>query len=148
MMDAGRHPNITLLAYSEVEEVSGYVGSFKVKVRRKPRYVIEELCTGCGACVEACVWKDRVPSEFEAGMGKRNAIYIPFGQAIPLKAVVDDQSCLFQTRGKCNQKCAAACERNAIDFEQKEEFVELDVGAIIVATGFQATAKGLLSPRS
>jgi heterodisulfide reductase subunit A len=137
MMDAGRHPNITLLSYSEVEEVSGYVGNFTVKVRRKPRYVIEELCTGCGACVEACVWKERVPSEFEAGMGKRNAIYIPFGQAIPLIAVVDDQSCLFLTRGKCNQKCAAACERNAIDFEQKEEFVELDVGTIIVATGFQ-----------
>ena len=136
-MDAGRHPNITLLTYSEVEEVSGYIGNFKVKVRRKPRYVIEELCTGCGACVEACVWKDRVPSEFEAGMGKRNAIYIPFAQAIPFKAVVDAQSCLFLTRGKCKQKCATACERNAIDFEQKEEFVELDVGTIIVATGFQ-----------
>ena len=102
MMDAGRHPNITLLSYSEVEEVSGYVGNFKVKVKRKPRYVIEELCTGCGACVEACVWKERVPSEFEAGMGKRNAIYIPFAQAIPLKAVVDAQSCLFLAReGRC-----------------------------------------------
>jgi len=138
MMDAGRHPNITLLSYSEVEEVSGYIGNFKVKVRRKPRYVIEELCTGCGACVEACVWKERVPSEFEAGMGKRNAIYIPFGQAIPLIAVVDEQNCLFLAReGRCKQSCATACERNAIDFEQKEEFVELDVGAIIVATGFQ-----------
>jgi len=138
MMDAGRHPNITLLSYSEVEEVSGYVGNFKVKVRRKPRYVIEELCTGCGACVEACVWKKRVPSEFEAGMGKRNAIYIPFAQAIPLIAVVDEQNCLFLAReGRCKQSCATACERGAIDFEQKEEFVELDVGTIIVATGFQ-----------
>jgi heterodisulfide reductase subunit A len=137
MTDAGRHPNITLLSYSEVEEVSGYVGNFEVKVRRKPRYVIEELCTGCGACVEACVWKERVPSEFEAGMGKRNAVYIPFAQAIPLKAVVDDQSCLFLTRGRCKQSCVTACECNAIDFEQKEKFVELDVGAIIVATGFQ-----------
>ena len=136
MMDAGRHPNIELLTYSEVVDFSGYIGSFHVRVKRKPRYVIEDLCTGCGACVEACVWKDRVPSKYEAGLGKRNAAYIPFAQAVPRKAVIDPESCLFLTRGKCKQPCAKACEANAIDLDQKETYVEFDVGAVILATGY------------
>ncbi len=143
MMDAGRHPNIQLLTYSEVADVSGYLGNFHVRVKRKPRYVIKDLCTGCGECVQACVWKDRVVDEYEAGLGKRSAAYIPFAQAVPLKAVIDPKTCLYLTRGRCNQKCAQVCGAKAIDFEQKETFVELDVGAIILATGydlFDATA--------
>jgi heterodisulfide reductase subunit A len=137
MMDAGRHPNITLLTYSEVEEVSGYVGHFKVKVRQHPRYVDMDLCTGCGLCAEACVFKKGVPNEFDAGLSRRRAAYVPMnGQGIPMKAVIDDQACLFLKRGKCTQACVEACPTNAINFEQKEEIVELDVGAIVVATGF------------
>jgi heterodisulfide reductase subunit A len=135
MVDAGRHPNIELLTYSEVVDVQGQVGDFQVKVKKKPRYVHEELCTGCGLCVEACVWK-RVPSEFNAGVSMRSAAYIPFPQAVPLKAVIDDKTCLYLTRGKCGLKCEKACERGAIDFEMKEESVDLHVGAIIAATGF------------
>jgi heterodisulfide reductase subunit A len=137
MMDAGRHPNITLLTYSEVEEVSGYVGHFKVKVRQRPRYVDMSLCTGCGVCAEACVFKKGVPNEFDAGLSHRRAAYIPMnGQGVPMKAVIDDQACLFLRRGKCTQACMEACPTQAINFEQKQEIVELDVGAIVLATGF------------
>jgi len=137
MMDAGRHPNIHLMTYSEVEEVSGYVGHFQVRVRQRPRYVDMDLCTGCGACTEACVLKKGVPNEFDAGMSRRRAVYVPMnGQGVPMKAVVDDQACLFLTRGKCTQACMEACPTQAIDFEQQERTVELEVGAIVVATGF------------
>jgi heterodisulfide reductase subunit A len=135
MVDAGRHPNIELLTYSEVVDVQGEVGDFRVKVRKKPRYVHEELCTGCGLCVEACVWK-KVPSEFDAGVAMRSAAYIPFPQAVPLKAVIDENTCLYLTKGKCGRKCEKVCERGAIDFEMKEELLDLYVGSIIVATGF------------
>jgi heterodisulfide reductase subunit A len=135
MVDAGRHPNIELLTYSEVVDVQGQVGDFRVRVKKKPRYVHEELCTGCGLCVEACVWK-KVPSEFDAGVAMRSAAYIPFPQAVPLKAVIDENTCLYLTKGKCGRKCETACERGAIDFEMEEEFADLHVGAIIVATGF------------
>jgi heterodisulfide reductase subunit A len=139
MMDAGRHPNIELLSYSEVVDVHGYVGNFQVKVKRKPRYVDEGKCTGCGDCTTACVWQDRVYSEYEAGMGLRGAAYIPFAQAVPMKAVIDPNSCLLFTRGKCSQKCVAACEADAIDFDQKEEYVDLKVGSVILATGYDLT---------
>ncbi len=139
MMDAGRHPKIELLSYSEVVEVHGYVGNFQVKVKKKPRYVDIEKCTGCGACAAACVWQDRVYSEYDAGMGLRGAAYIPFAQAVPMKAVIDPDSCLFLTRGKCSQKCVQACEAKAIDFDQKEEFVDLKVGAVVLATGYDLT---------
>jgi heterodisulfide reductase subunit A len=142
MMDAGRHPNIELLDYSEVTEVQGYVGNFDVRVRRKARYVHTDLCTGCGLCPEACVLrrgtgKLMVPSEFDEGMGKRAAAYIPFAQAVPLKAIIDPQSCLQLKRGKCAQPCVDVCGPKAIDFEMEEEFVDLKVGSIIVATGYQ-----------
>jgi heterodisulfide reductase subunit A2 len=139
MMDAGRHPNIELLSYSEVVDVHGYVGNFQVTVKRKPRYVDESKCTGCGACMAECVWQDRVYSEYEAGMGLRAAAYIPFAQAVPMKAVIDPSACLLLTRGKCSQKCVQACEANAIDFNQKEEFVDLKVGSVVLATGFDMT---------
>ncbi len=137
MVNTAQNPNINLLTYSEVVEVSGYVGNFKVKVKKKPRYVDEAACTGCSECVTACVMKDRVESEFDMGLGKRSAVYIPFPQAIPLKAVVDEGSCLFFTKGKCKQTCVTACQPGAINLEQKEEIVELEVGAIILATGHE-----------
>jgi heterodisulfide reductase subunit A len=137
MMDAGRHPNIHLLTYSEIEEVSGYVGSFRVTIRQRPRYVEMDLCTGCGACVEACVFRKGVPNEYDAGLSRRRAAYIPMnGQGVPMKAVIDDQACLLLARGKCVQKCVEACPTQAINFEQQEHFVEVEVGAIVVATGF------------
>jgi heterodisulfide reductase subunit A2 len=105
----------------------------------KPRYVDMDLCTGCGACMEACVWQDRVYSEYEAGMGLRSSAYIPFAQAVPMKAVIDPNSCLFLTRGKCAQKCLKACEAGAIDFDQKEEFVDVKAGVIMLATGYDLT---------
>ncbi len=134
MMDAGRHPNIELLTYSEVEEVSGYIGKFQVKVRKKARYVNAELCTGCGLCQEKCPQK-KIPSEFDEGLGNRAAIYVPFPQAIPRVPVIDTENCTYFLKQKC-RACEKLCPAGAIDFEQKDEIVELDVGAVIVATGF------------
>ncbi len=138
MVDVANHPNIELLAYSEVEEVSGFVGNFDVKVRKKARYVDVSKCTGCGDCAEACRVAGRFPNEFEEGMGKRGAIYLPFPQAVPAKYTIDPERCLFLTRGRCGKspKCVDACQPGAIDFEQKDEIVTFKVGAIIVATGF------------
>lgn len=138
MVDVANHPNIDLLAYSEVEEVSGFVGNFDVKVRKKARYVDVNKCTGCGDCAESCRVAGRFPNEFDEGMGKRGAIYLPFPQAVPAKYTIDPEKCLFLTRGKCGKspKCVDACRPGAIDFEQKDEIVTFKVGAIIVATGF------------
>ena len=142
MMDVGRHPNIELLDYSEVVGVKGYVGNFDVKVRRKPRYIHTDLCTGCGLCAEACVLRGgkgrlMVPSEFDEGMGKRAAAYIPFAQAIPLKATIDPNSCLWLVKGKCSKKCEEVCGTGAIDFEMGETYLDIEVGSIVVATGYQ-----------
>jgi heterodisulfide reductase subunit A len=149
MMDAGRHPNIKLMTYCEVEEVSGYVGHFKARVRQRPRYVEMDLCTGCGACVEACVFKKGVPNEFDAGLSKRKGVYIPMnGQGVPMKAVIDGDACLFLDKGKCVQKCMEVCPTNAINFDQETEFVDLEVGAIVVATGFDVFDPARLSAYS
>jgi len=136
MSAAGKDPNIELMAYSEVVEVDGYVGNFKVKVNKKARYVNTDTCTGCAACLDACVVR-KVPSEFDQGLGKRSAIYIPFPQAVPLRATIDAEKCLTLKGKKCKQPCTTACGTGAIDFEQKDEVVELEVGAIIMATGFE-----------
>jgi len=128
-----RHPNIELLTYSEVEDVSGYIGSFKVKIRKKARYVDMDKCTGCGLCQEKCPWK--APSEFEVGLGKRKAIYIPFAQAVPNKPVIDAEHCAYFLKGTC-RACEKFCEAKAIDFDQKDEVVEVDVGNVILATGY------------
>ena len=135
MSDVGHHPNIELLAYSEVEEVSGSVGSFKVKVKKKARYVDEGKCIGCGVCEQKCPWK--VPSEFEVGLGQRKAIYIPFAQAIPNIATVDKDHCVYiQSGGKKCGACIKVCEAGAVDFNQTDQIIELEVGAIILATGY------------
>lgn len=134
MVQVGQHPNITLLSYSEVEQVDGYVGSFTVRVRKKARFVNEELCTGCGDCVEKC--PSRVVDEvFEAGLGYRKSVYKPFPQAVPKYPVIDTESCTFFQRGKC-RACEMVCPTGAIDFAQKDEVMTLEVGSIILATGY------------
>lgn len=133
------HPNITLLTYSEVVEVDGYVGNFHVKIKKKTRYVHDDRCVGCGECIEACVFKEpKFPKEFDQGLSKRKPIYIPFPQAVPLVAVIDPDTCIEFKSGKCPKRCVQACgDRNAIDFSMTEENLEVDVGAVIVATGFK-----------
>ena len=133
-MDAGRHPNITLLSYSEVEQISGYVGSFTARIRKRARSVNEELCTGCGLCQEKCPRKV-TDTAFEAGMGKRKAIYFAFSQAIPNLPVIDRENCTFFTKGKC-KLCEKTCPTGAIDYEQEDELMDVEVGAIVVATGY------------
>ena len=133
------HPNITLWTLSEVTVVEGYVGNYKVTVRRKPRYVIEELCVGCMECIDACVYKQpRFEDEFNQGLSKRKPVYIPFPQAVPQVVVIDPETCIEFKSGKCKKTCIEACgERNGIDFQQKERLETIEVGAIILATGFQ-----------
>ncbi|MEP0829504.1 MAG: CoB--CoM heterodisulfide reductase iron-sulfur subunit A family protein [bacterium] len=132
------HPNIILWSYSEVSQVDGYVGNFKVKVRRKPRYIDEELCVGCYECIEKCIFKKaKFEDEFNIGLSQRKPIYIPFPQATPLVALIDPETCTEFRTGKCKKTCVDACERKAIDFKQKEEIKEIEVGAIILATGFK-----------
>jgi heterodisulfide reductase subunit A len=134
MVSVGQHENIELLSYSEVEQVSGYVGNFQVQVRRKARYVNEDLCTGCGLCEEKCPAR-KIPSEFNLGLGTRKAIYRPFPQAVPNTPVLDREHCIYFLRGKC-RACEKLCPRQAIDFEQQDRIVEFDVGTIILATGY------------
>jgi len=133
MVSVGQHPNIELLTYSDVVGFSGYVGNFTARIRKRPRYVDEEKCTGCGQCEQKCPLS--VPSEFECGLGKRKAIYRPFPQAVPSTPVIDKEHCLYFTRGAC-KVCVKFCPKGAIDFEQKESFLEVPVGSTILATGF------------
>ena len=138
MMDAGRHPNIKLLTYSEVTGVAGYVGNYKVTVKKKPRYIREDLCVGCLQCIEACIFKKpKVPDAFNQGLNLRRPIYLPFAQATPQVVCIDPENCFQIKTGMCKRTCQAKCDRNAIDFTQKEEILELQVGTVIVATGFK-----------
>ena len=143
MASVRSHENIELMTYSEVIEVSGYVGNFKVKIRKKPRYVDESKCTGCGTCQEKCPAK--TTSEFDLGLGQRKAIYIPFPQAVPNVPVIDPETCIYFTKGKC-RACEKLCEAKAIDFEQTEKIVEVDVGAIIITTGFDSLDPSVMVP--
>jgi len=133
MASVRSHENIELLTYSEVMEISGYVGNFKVKIRKKPRYVDESKCTGCGTCQDKCPFK--TDNEFDAGIGIRKVIYTPFPQAVPNVPVIDRERCMYFLKGKC-RACEKFCETKAIDFEQTESIVEVDVGCIIITTGF------------
>jgi len=133
------HPNITLWTLSEVAQVDGYVGNYKVTVKRKPRYIREDMCVGCLECIEACVFKQaKVFDEFNVGLGKRRPIYIPFPQAVPQLVLIDPESCIEFKSGTCKKTCVEACaEREAIDFTQKERIEEIEVGTIILSTGFE-----------
>jgi heterodisulfide reductase subunit A len=134
MVSAGSHPNITLLTWAEVTRVDGYVGNFQVTIRQKPRYVNTELCTGCGICQEKCP-KKVIDDVYEAGLGYRKAVYTPFPQAIPKYPVIDRENCTFFLKGTC-KACEKFCPTNAIDFNQHEEYYQIDVGNIILATGY------------
>jgi heterodisulfide reductase subunit A len=132
MMDVGRHPKIQLLAYSEVEDVSGYVGNFRARIRKKARYVDEHECTSCGDCATVCPVV--VPDEFQMGLGSRRAAYIPFPQAVPSAYLVAADECLGQNPIACG-KCIEACEKNCINFDMQDELIDIEVGTIIVSTG-------------
>ena len=102
-----KHPNITLWTYSEVSNVAGFVGNYQVTVTKKPRYIIEELCVGCNACIDQCIYKEgKFADEFNVGLSKRKPVYMPFPQATPLVVVVDDKTCIHFKTGKCPQTCA------------------------------------------
>jgi heterodisulfide reductase subunit A len=133
MLDVGRHPNIELLAYSEVEKVEGQTGDFKVVVRRKKRYVAEGKCTGCGACAEKC--PVIVPDVFNEKLGNRSAIYSYFAQGIPSTHTIDPDFCR-QLKGKKCGVCEKVCQAEAIDFDQEDRLITLDVGAVVIAVGY------------
>jgi heterodisulfide reductase subunit A len=134
MVEAGSHPNITLLTWSEVTNVSGYVGNFTVTIRKRARMINEELCTGCGICQEKCP-KKVVDDIYEAGLGYRKGIYTPFPQAVPKFPVMDVENCTYFENGKC-KACEKFCPTGAIDFTQKDQFLDVEVGNVILATGF------------
>jgi len=135
MSEVGQHENIRLLTYSELEQVSGSIGNFRVRIRRRARHVREDKCTGCGLCIEKCPRKV-VDEVFEAGMGYRKAIYTPFPQAVPKIPVIDARSCIWFERQRC-RACEKLCPTGAIDFDQQDEFLDVEVGNIIVATGWE-----------
>ena len=132
MMDVGRHPRIELLTYSEVEEISGFVGNFRVRVKKRARYVDETECTACGDCSEVC--PRPVPDEYQQGLSSRKAIHIPFPQAVPSAYILNMDDCLGVDPIACG-KCVEACEKDCIDLDAKDEWIDLEVGTIIVATG-------------
>ncbi|MFC1963653.1 4Fe-4S binding protein, partial [Chloroflexota bacterium] len=132
MMDVGRHPNITLMVSSEIESISGYVGNFKVRIRKKARYVDDTACNSCGKCDEVCPVV--VPDEFQQGFSSRKAAYITFPQAVPSAYLIDMQHCLGNNPITCG-KCIDVCEKDCIDLNMQDEFVDIDAGVIIVATG-------------
>ncbi|WP_029898892.1 CoB--CoM heterodisulfide reductase iron-sulfur subunit A family protein [Desulfohalovibrio reitneri] len=157
MVEAGSHPNIELMTYSEIDDVEGFIGNYNVKVRRKQTYIDWKKCTGCGACVDVCPGK--APDKFDAGLSKRSAAYIHFPQAVPKKAVVDMDSCLncagrkIGSEPKTSKKtgepmyapCEKACPADAVDrsinYNPEGEIVEVDVGTIVVATGYKVMEK-------
>ena len=134
MVDVAQNPNITLYAHSEVESISGFVGNFTVKIRKRATYVDWSKCTGCGVCTEKCPEKN-VPDTFNEGISKCRAINIPFPQAIPKKATINPDYCRKLKDGKCGV-CSKVCSVGAIKYDMVDEIVEEKVGAIIAATGF------------
>ena len=136
MIECAGHENVHLLTYSEVLHADGRLGEFRVRVRRKPRYVDEGRCTGCGECVAKC--PRRVADEFNLGLNRRKAAYLPFPQAVPRVMTIDPETCLFLTKREKNRcrLCEEVCQAGAIDWDQREQVIELEVGAIVLATGF------------
>ncbi len=143
MASVRSHKNIELMTYSEIADFSGYVGNFKVKIRKKPRSIDETKCTGCGTCQDKCPIK--ISSEFDYGLGVRKVIYTPFPQAVPNIPVIDREHCTYFLKGKC-RACEKFCEAKAIDFEQVEQILEIDVGNVILATGFDNFDPTVISP--
>jgi heterodisulfide reductase subunit A len=140
MVDVGQHPNITLHTYSELEAIEGYVGNFKATICKKARYVDVKKCTGCGQCWNSCPSK-KTPSAFDYNMGNRTAIYVPFPQAVPARPVIDRNACLHFLKGKCGI-CAKKCQAGAIRYDDEDQLVTEEVGAIVVATGFRLYSIG------
>ena len=134
MVEAGTHPNITLLTWSDVEKVTGYVGNFNVTIRKKARFIKEADCTGCGICQEKCP-KKVIDEVYEAGLGYRKAVYTPFAQAVPNFPVMDKENCTYFIKGTC-KACEKFCPTGAIDFKQEDQLINVDVGNIILATGY------------
>ncbi|MCU0487553.1 MAG: CoB--CoM heterodisulfide reductase iron-sulfur subunit A family protein [Anaerolineales bacterium] len=134
MVSVGTHPNIKMLTWSEVVRVDGYVGNFTVTIRKKARHVIEDLCTGCGICQEKCP-KKVIDEVYEAGLGYRKAIYTPFPQAVPKYPVLDRPNCTYFQKGTC-RACEKFCPTGAIDFNQQDEYITVQVGNCILATGY------------
>ena len=134
MVDVAQNDKIRIFSYSEVTEVGGYVGNFDVTIKRRARFVKEDVCTGCGLCTEKCPQK-KVPNEFNLGMDNRRAIYIPFAQAVPKVATIDPDYCTMLKTGKCGI-CSKVCTAGAIDYKAQDEFVNEKYGAIVVATGY------------
>lgn len=141
LVEASRHPNIELMTYSEVTKVSGSAGNFTIAVKKKSRYIDVDKCVGCGDCISKCPKK--VPDEFEEGLIKRKSIYFQFPQAIPKVVTIDGDNCLMIQKGKCGN-CAKACQRDAVDYNLKDKYENISVGAIIVTTGFKAFDPSIL----
>jgi heterodisulfide reductase subunit A len=134
MMDAGRHPRIKLLVNSEVEDVSGFVGNYRVRIRRHPRYIVAADCTSCGECEKVCPVV--VPDEYQQGLSSRKAIYLPFPQAVPSSYTLDMESCLGNKPIACG-RCLDVCEKKCIDFDMEDEVIDIPVGGIVLATGME-----------
>ncbi len=141
MVEVFRNPNIELLTYHEVKEITGAAGDFTITILKKPRYIDETKCKGCGDCATKCP-KIEVPNLFDMNLGKRKSIYIPFPQAVPPVYLIDPKLCLKLTKGVCGV-CEKVCEAEAIDYEQKPQDIQLNIGAIVVATGFEMPAEKL-----
>ncbi|MEJ2342255.1 MAG: CoB--CoM heterodisulfide reductase iron-sulfur subunit A family protein [Gemmatimonadales bacterium] len=138
MTQVKAHPNITLMTMTDVVKVEGFVGSYEVTVKHRPRYIDVSLCVGCQQCIDACVYKrGKFEDEFDVGLSKRKPIYLPNAQAVPQVVLIDPEQCIQFSSGKCKQTCLEACDRDAILFDQEERVETLEVGAIIMATGFQ-----------
>ncbi len=134
MVEVAQHPNITLYTYAELDKLEGFVGNFKATIRLKAKSVDSSKCTGCGLCTTKCPNK-KIPSEFNEGLGMRTAIYVPFPQAVPNKPVIDKEHCLYYQKGKC-KICSKSCPTEAIEYDKPDEFMTVEVGAVVVTTGF------------
>ena len=140
MVEVNQHPKIRLMTYSEVEKVEGYIGNFSVTIRQKARYVDVNKCTGCGTCWNGCPNK-KIPNSFDFNLGNRTAIYIPFPQAVPARPVIDSSRCIHFKTGKCGI-CEKNCAAGAINFNDEDKLITEEVGAVVVATGYQLYSIG------